>query len=73
MKTKLRVNYIKTDSILEGFLNVVKQSLMNDIVELESREAFDSYMRSLEQKFYQKANIPTAPYEDFPEFPPKPF
>lgn len=31
---------------------------MNDIVEMQSREDFDNYMRELEQKYYRKANLP---------------
>jgi hypothetical protein len=46
---------------------------MNDIVDLQSREDFDNYMRQLEQKYYQKANLPQVPYESLPDFPPKPF
>jgi len=42
-------------------------------VDLQSREDFDDYMRSLEQKYYKRANLPEPPYEQMPEFPPKPF
>jgi len=30
-------------------------------------------MRSLERKYYKQANLPEPPYEQMPEFPPKPY
>jgi hypothetical protein len=30
-------------------------------------------MRSLENKYYERINLPEPPYEQMPEFPPKPF
>ncbi len=38
--------------LIDGFLQVAQQDLMAQIVDLHSREDFDSYMRSLEQKYY---------------------
>ena len=46
---------------------------MSDIGELQSRDDFDNYMRALEQKYYKQANLPQAPYDSMPEFPPKPY
>ena len=47
--------------------------MVHTIVDIESREDFDSYMRNLEQRFYQKINVPAPPYQQVPEYPPKPF
>lgn len=57
----------------EEFFSVAQTGLLSDIVELQSREDFDDYMRSLEQKYYKQANVPEPPYEQMPEFPPKPY
>lgn len=46
---------------------------MSDIVDLQSREEFDHYMRQLEQNYYHKANLPKPPYESLPDYPPRPF
>ena len=46
---------------------------MKDLVDFQSRDDFDSYMRSIEKNYYQKANIPAPPYESLPDYPPKPY
>ena len=59
--------------LIDGFLAVAQHELVNQITDIQSREDFDSYMRSLEHKYYQKANVPEPPYQQMPDFPPKPF
>ena len=48
---------------------------------MESRQQFEEYMRVMENKFYETANLPKSPYVDakrregepLPAFPPKPY
>lgn len=58
---------------VEGFFEDAKNGLMRDLVDFNNRDDFNSYMKSMERNYYQKANIPNPPYEVLPEFPPKPF
>ena len=37
---------------LDNFLNLAQQDLVSQIVDLNSREDFDTYMKSLESKYY---------------------
>lgn len=46
---------------------------MKDLVEFNSRDEFDSYMRDLEQSFYDQKGVVKPPYQDLPSFPPQPY
>lgn len=58
---------------IDSYFDDAKSGLMKDLVDFQSRDDFDSYMRSIEKNYYQKANIPAPPYESLPDYPPKPY
>lgn len=47
--------------------------MMKDLVDFNSRDDFEQYMRGLEKNYFDQLNFPKAPYEVFPDFPPKPY
>lgn len=66
---------------LDEYLNEARESFVKDAVFMESRQQFEEYMRVMENKFYETANLPKSPYVDakrregepLPAFPPKPY
>eukprot|EP00347_Sterkiella_histriomuscorum_P010311 403376790 len=60
-------------SSIDSYFDEAKQGLLRDLVDFQNRDDFDSYMKSLEKTYYQKQNITQPPYQQFPDFPPKPF
>jgi len=46
---------------------------MKDLVDFNQRDDFEFYMRGLEKHYFDSLNFPKAPYEMFPDYPPKPF
>ena len=46
---------------------------MKDLVDFNSREDFESYMRSLENGYFDQMGMSKPPYEQIPSFPPKPY
>ena len=57
----------------EQYFDDAKHGLLKDLVDFHNREDFDAYMRQLEKNYYKQLNLPQPPYENLPEFPPKPF
>lgn len=67
--------------MLDEYLKGARESFVKDSVFMESRQQFEEYMRVMENKFYETANLPKSPYvdakrregESLPAFPPKAF
>ena len=58
---------------IDSFFDEAKQGLLKDLVDFQNRDDFDAYMRSLEKTYYHKNNVTQPPYEQFPDYPPKPY
>ncbi len=59
-------------NLIEEFFEDAQQNLLKDLVDFQSREDFDRYMKDLENDYYDKVGLSAPPYEDIPSYPPKP-
>ena len=65
--------------LLDAYLKESSERFLKDAVLIQSREQFENYMRVMENKFYETANLPKSPYVDakrgegevLPAYPPQ--